>query len=209
MKHRLSLLIITAVAGLMAATTPLSLAQTSSNYKLTWWTFDSAAGKGASTNYALHSNLGQFGVGQQSSSDYRLSAGFLFPSEVFQVFLPLVMKNSCSGGWEIEPNNAYTQTTGLLDSGETICGYPNDNKDYFSFTTTSAGAINVNLDNHTGSGVQLQLFYGPPGTPVVYDYAPPYQINYNGAAGTYYVYIYTSSGFNSDDPGYDLTVTYP
>lgn len=209
MKHRLSLLLIIAIAGVMAATTTLTLAQTSSNYQLTWWTFDSAAGKGASTNYALNSNLGQFGVGQQSSSGYRLSAGFLFPADVSLVFLPMVSMNSCSGGWEIEPNNAYNQATGPLDPGETACGYPNDNKDYFSFTTTSAGAINVTLNNHTGSGVQLQLFYGPPGISVDYDYTQPYQITYNGAAGTYYVYIYTSSGFNSSDPGYDLTVMHP
>jgi len=127
----------------------------------------------------------------------------------YYLFLPLVIKNACSAGWETEPNNSYLQANGPLLSGQTICGYPNDNKDYFSFTSGSSGPISITLNNHTGSGVQLQLFYGPPGSPVVYVYAPPYQINYTGAAGTYYVYIYTASGYNSNDPGYNLTVTHP
>jgi hypothetical protein len=43
---------------------------------------------------------------------------------------------------------------------------------------------------------------------VAYDLDPPYQIVYSGTAGTYYIYLFTESGFNSATP-YNLRVTFP
>ncbi len=112
--------------------------------------------------------------------------------------------------WELEPNDIYLQANGPLLSGLPYYGYPNDQKDYFSFYLPTAGTISIDLTNHTGGGVQVQLFYevADAGHRVGFDYDAPYHIAYSGAAGWYYVYIYTASGFNTSTP-YTLQVTYP
>jgi len=91
------------------------------------------------------------------------------------------------GPWEQEPNNVSGQATGPLCAGRDYYGYPNDQKDFFSFTAGAGGLITVDMTNHTGQGVQLQLFYQSTATRVGYDPEPPYHIEYAGAAGWYYV----------------------
>lgn len=112
--------------------------------------------------------------------------------------------------WENEPNDPYTEAGGPLISGVNYYGYPNDAKDFFKFYVPSAGAITINLTNHTGGGVQLQLFFQQVDVAhrVAYDLSAPYRINYNGQPGWYWIYIYTASGYNSTTP-YTLQVTYP
>jgi len=133
----------------------------------------------------------------------------------FQVYLPLTLRDYVhyfDGPWEIEPNNTYQQANGPLISGDDYYGYPNDARDYFSIYTRQAGEITVNLTGHTGQGVQLQLWYGPPradgSNRVGVKNTSPYQITYTGSAGWYYIYIYTESGHN-EDARYTLRVTYP
>lgn len=85
----------------------------------------------------------------------------------------------------------------------------NDRKDYYSFYLPTDGAINVSLIGNLGSGVQLQIFYQSVLNPIdEYDTSPPYQINYNGQAGWYYIFIFKESGFNNNAP-YTLRATYP
>jgi hypothetical protein len=113
-----------------------------------------------------------------------------------------------SGPWEQEPNNSYQQANGPLCHGAIIQGYPNDQKDYFSFYAAAAGTMIVDLADHTGQGVQLLLFYQSVENRVGLDQTPPYHIDYAGQAGWYFIYIYTESGFNSTTP-YTLTAVFP
>jgi hypothetical protein len=103
------------------------------------------------------------------------------------------------GPLEQEPNNSVAQANGPLRPDRNYYGYPNDERDYFSFYARAAGPIVVDLTNHTGNGVQLQLFYQDTSQRVGFVWAPPYHIEVAGAAGWYYIYIYTASGFNSND----------
>jgi len=130
-----------------------------------------------------------------------------------EVYLPLVLRDYIAyfeGPWEVEPNNNYLQANGPLRSGRDYYGYPNDAKDYFSIYLRTSGTITIDLTNHTGTGVQLQLFYqaAKEENRVAFDLEPPYHIEYTGPAGMYYIYIYTAGGYNTITP-YVLRVTYP
>jgi hypothetical protein len=130
---------------------------------------------------------------------------------VEQVYLPLALRSYIAyyaGAFETEPNNAAAQANGPLRSGQVYQGAPNDDRDYFSVFLPVAGALNVSLTGHTGSGVQLQLFYQTAGNVVAFDTAAPYQLSYSGGPGLYYVYIF-SAGNYSPTPAYNLVVTYP
>ena len=108
----------------------------------------------------------------------------------------------------MEPNNTYLQANGSLRSGRDYYGYPNDQKDYFSIYLRTGGQIVIDLNNHTGQGVQLQLFYQTTGNLVAGDLDAPYHIEYTGPAGWYYIYIYTAGNYNSST-AYTLRLTYP
>jgi hypothetical protein len=108
---------------------------------------------------------------------------------------------------EVEPNDSYLEANGPIRSSINYQGYPNDQKDWFSFYMPLAGQINVTLNNHTGQGVQLQLYYQNISNRVAFDSDDPYQVSYTGAAGWYYIYIYTASGTNSNAL-YTLNATY-
>jgi hypothetical protein len=130
---------------------------------------------------------------------------------VHNIFLPLTLRDYIAyfeGPWEQEPNNNYLQANGPLRSGRYYYGYPNDEKDYFSIYLRTGGTITIDLTNHTGQGVQLQLFYQSTNNRVDYDLDAPYHITYTGPAGWYYIYIYTAGGYNTTTP-YTLRVTYP
>jgi hypothetical protein len=125
-------------------------------------------------------------------------------------YLPLTLRDYVAyfeGPWEQEPNNSYLQANGPLRSGRDYYGYP-DEKDYFSIYLRSGGTITIDLTNHTGQGVQLQLFYQSTNNRVDSDLNAPYHITYTGPAGWYYIYIYTAGGYNTTTP-YTLRVTYP
>jgi hypothetical protein len=82
----------------------IARAQTSSTYDLSWGVVSAGGGRGTSARYALESAVGQPAAGPMSSASYGLAGGYLVHSEWWN-FIPVVMKNYCSGGWEIEPNN--------------------------------------------------------------------------------------------------------
>ena len=123
------------------------------------------------------------------------------------IYLPLltVPDSQC---WEHEPNDTYQNANGPLLSGVKCHGFPNDRKDYFKVIMPTRGLLQVDLTKHTGHGVQLQLFYQSVANQVAYVPSPPYHIDYRGEAGTYFIYIYTESGYNSTMP-YTLVVNYP
>jgi len=131
------------------------------------------------------------------------------------IYLPLTLRNYIQyfeGPWEVEPNDTWQQANGPLISGRDYYGYPNDARDYFSIYTRQAGEITVNLTGHTGEGVQLQLWHGQPQSDgsnrVAFTSTSPYQLTHTGAAGWYYIYIYTPEGHN-EHTRYTLRVTYP
>ena len=128
-----------------------------------------------------------------------------------KVHLPLALRDYIAyfeGPWEQEPNNSYLEANGPLRSGQDYYGYPNDEKDYFSIYLRTAGTITIDLTDHTGTGVQVQLFYQTVGNRVAGDMDAPYHVEYTGPAGWYYIYIYTAGGYNSTTP-YTLRATFP
>jgi hypothetical protein len=128
------------------------------------------------------------------------------------IYLPLVANEFLSyfeGPYEVEPNNALAVANGPLRSGQDYYGYPNDQKDYFSFHISSPGTIHVTGNNYTGGDGQMQLFYETNTTPpVITDLIPPFDIIYAGNPGWYYIYISTGTNWSSTTP-YTLRVTYP
>ncbi len=110
-------------------------------------------------------------------------------------------------GWEQEPNDTSATANGPLVSGMNYYGFPNDASDYFFFQTSRRGQITIDLNNHTGQGVQL-LLYHPVGNQVAVVGEPPYRLEYTGDAGTYYVRIYATGNFNSTTP-YTLRAAFP
>jgi|GEM_PF-1686992 len=131
------------------------------------------------------------------------------PSTATPTVTPTATPVYFEGPWEQEPNNSWLQANGPLRSGRDYRGYPNDEKDYFSIRTQNPGRIIMDLTNHTGQNVQLQLFYQSVGNRVAVRTSPPYHLEYDGQPGTYYIYINTGSGYNSNPPGYTLRATYP
>ena len=129
-----------------------------------------------------------------------------------RVYLSLALRDymhSFEGPWEQEPNNTYLTANGPLRSGRDYNGYPNDEKDYFSIYLRTSGQIVIDLSNHNGMEVQLQLFYqNTANPPVAIQTSAPYHIEYTGAAGWYFIYIHSAGNYNSTTP-YTLRVTYP
>ncbi len=126
------------------------------------------------------------------------------------IYLPLVVKKSTpffEGPWEIEPNDSFQQANGPLRSGKKYYGYPNDSQDFFSIDVRTGGDIIIDLNGHTGQGVQIQLFYQSSDR-VEWVYEPPYHIEYTGLAGWYYIYVYTESGYN-ETTRYTIRATFP
>ena len=146
-------------------------------------------------------------------SGYASAENAVPTGSIYRTYIPLVPKqhtNYFEGPWEQEDNDSYLQANGPVRSGRDYYGYPDDQKDYYSVYLRSPGAITIDVINHAGQGVQLWLFYQSVANGVADDRSltSPYQIQYSGAEGWYYVYIYTESGHNSDT-AYTLRVEYP
>ncbi len=135
---------------------------------------------------------------------------------VSQNFLPHVASNRMVPTstpveklWEEEPNETPNKATGPVKVGTNYYGYPNDQTDYFYFDMTTNGEISITLENLSGSGRQLILYYQSPDNPVVSDDEEPFQIvRGNRPAGRYLVRIYVESNHNTTTP-YTLRVNYP
>jgi hypothetical protein len=128
-----------------------------------------------------------------------------------KIYAPAVMREPIfyfDNPFEFEPNDSPAQANGPLRPGWEIQGYPDDENDYFSILTKNSGTITVDLSDHTGGGVQLLVYYQSAGNTVAIDNSAPYALSFSGAPGTYYVRIYTASGYNTTTP-YRLMVTYP
>ncbi len=132
-------------------------------------------------------------------------------------FLPLVLKAppptpTLDPFFEKEPNNTASDATGPIISDRDYRGLPDDMYDLFFFDATQSGPIRITLSNHTGIGVQLQLFWQDTtvANRVAYDTVAPYEIQFGGdkGAGRYYIYIYSAGNYNSSTP-YVLRAMFP
>lgn len=129
-----------------------------------------------------------------------------------RVFLPAILKNFISyytAEWETEPNNTYLQANGPLKSGRVYRGVHNDEKDYYGLYLRDGGTVDVDMISPSG-GTQIQLFYqvADVGHRVGFDPTPPYHINYTGAPGWYYIYVYTNPAYVGTEI-YTLTAKFP
>ncbi|MBN2006299.1 MAG: carbohydrate binding domain-containing protein [Anaerolineae bacterium] len=121
---------------------------------------------------------------------------------------------SVEAWYEHEPNDKGLPN-GPLTSGMTYYGRPDfyqgDRDDYY-LVNAGAGQITVQLTGFTGKGGWLLMYYDQVHLPPAEASMPiradgTAELSYNGAAGAYYVRVYTESGFN--DVPYNLTVTFP
>jgi hypothetical protein len=120
--------------------------------------------------------------------------------------------------FEEEDNDAAWQANGALIFGNEYIGYHNDGDDFFSVYTRAGSTLTINLNTEhleqDDSGyyvVQLMLYYGStsPEDLEARVFEPPYQIEYTGSAGWYYVRIYTAPDYLDGSKQYQLTVTTP
>ncbi len=124
------------------------------------------------------------------------------------IYLPVVFNSHCGcfcSSTEIEPNNDHLNANGPLCRGMGYGGLPTDENDYFYFWT-SGGTITVRLDSYAGG--QLLLYYEEEGSSRARAVAPPYELEYSGPAGRYYVRVYTPGG-DSDASWYTLWASFP
>jgi len=111
-------------------------------------------------------------------------------------YVPLAVVLSCwPGPNEIEPNGNGAQANGPLCPGRTYSGAPEERFDVF-FLDAAGGHITIEMANHTGTGVQLQLHHEQiTPNPMAIDYtaADGYRIQVtNAPVGRYYIVISTA-----------------
>jgi hypothetical protein len=71
----------------------VALAQTSTNYNLTWHVVSSGGGKMDSATYAMEGTIGQVLAQRTESDNYALAAGYWYPLiHRYTVYLPLVLR---------------------------------------------------------------------------------------------------------------------
>jgi hypothetical protein len=132
--------------------------------------------------------------------------------------LPALMRNypPCfPGAAEVEPNDSSGQANGPLCLGQDYAGLHDDADDYFSFGLPTAGSFTVTLTS-SASDTQLLVYYQTTSNLVAQDADQPYSIvcqpgpqgNCSGAAGTYYIRVFTGGGVPPTTP-YTLRVSYP
>ncbi len=158
----------------------------------------------------VNNNITEF---NENDNTWQRSFSWAGSSTTYLIYMPMVLKDYMhyfEGPMEVEPNDTYLQANGPLRSGRDYTGYPDDDKDYFSIYLRTSGQITIDLTNHTGTGVQLQLFYqNTSSSPLVYKYNAPYHIDYPAStAGWYYIYIASTGNFNTNT-AYTLRVSYP
>ncbi len=94
MNHkRLVVLLMVLLCALWLA--QVTLAMSSANYRLDWFTPLTTGGGGAasSTNYAVNLTIGQAAIGGSSSANYATGLGYWYSvGQQLRVYLPIVVK---------------------------------------------------------------------------------------------------------------------
>ena len=100
MRKRLAIVLVGFT--LMALGTGIALARTpkgsSTNYAIPWGVVSGGGNEMASANYAIKGTIGQAAIRPGSSSSYAIGAGYWYDwdGRLFQIFLPLILKNRTS-----------------------------------------------------------------------------------------------------------------
>jgi len=92
-RKRLVMLLMVLLCTLWLA--QVTLAMSSTNYKLDWFTPLTSGGGGAagSTNYAIDLTVGQAAIGASSSANYAAGLGYWYGvGQQFMAYLPIVVK---------------------------------------------------------------------------------------------------------------------
>lgn len=137
---------------------------------------------------------------------------------VARLMLPALMRNfpPCfPGASEVEPNDSSGQANGPLCSSQDYAGVHDDADDYFWFDMAGGGSFTAGLTS-LASDTQLLVYYQTTSNLVAQDADLPYTIicppgpqgNCSGAAGRYYIRVFTGGGVSPTTP-YTLRVTYP
>jgi hypothetical protein len=149
---------------------------------------------------------GELGDGAAWSDTARPVSGFL----ASQLGLPQVRRDAAAAE-ENEPNNSTTQAN-PLSSGVSLRGRFSDDYDVYVFDKLAPGAISLVLNNvpvAIESRVQLQLYYqNTAGSPVAVDVAAPFALTHSGAAGRYYVVVFTAGSTFDPAQTYDIVAVY-
>jgi Bacterial pre-peptidase C-terminal domain./PKD domain. len=126
----------------------------------------------------------------------------------YYVYLPVVLRAYFSN--PCEPNDDHTQACGPLASGQTYPNYPDDTEDWFYVEMGTAGNLQAVVTNYSATGNLLLYAEGNYNDPIAAwgQGGSTMTVTKSVAAGTYYVRVYTASGFNTDQL-YDLVSTYP
>jgi alpha-tubulin suppressor-like RCC1 family protein len=149
---------------------------------------------------------GELGDGSAWSETARMVSGFL----ASQLGLPQVRRDAAAAE-ESEPNNSTAQANPLT-SNVSLRGRFSDTFDVYVLDKTTPGAITVALNNLPAaveSRVQLQLYFqNTAGSPVAVDVAAPFALTHNGAAGRYYVVVFTAGSTFDPAQTYDIVAVY-
>ncbi len=81
--------LIIAASGFLAG--PVQ-AQNGGGRDLSWWVNGSGGGRSASAHFVLESAVGQPGVSDSASTNYKLGSGFMTFQDWWSIFLPLVKR---------------------------------------------------------------------------------------------------------------------
>lgn len=129
-------------------------------------------------------------------------------------FVPPETRPPCfNGPNESEPNNNQGQANGPLCKNGTYQGLPNDRLDFFVLDTQQNGNIRIKVDNHRGTGVQINLYYQTAsGNPVAFDseQANGLLVEYPQAqVGRYFIVVYTENPKPNESTPYTMQITFP
>jgi uncharacterized repeat protein (TIGR01451 family) len=105
-------------------------------------------------------------------------------------------------------NDSCSKANGPLIFGEYYYGYPDDKYDCFKIHPDRKGQVTMKLENHTGTCVNLILYYQSEANPVCRVIREPYEKTCDVKSGTYCICIRTDQGHNRDTP-YRLRATFP
>ena len=133
------------------------------------------------------------------------------PHVLYMPFVTRDFLHCFKGPAESEPNDTPPQANGALCPERAFTGTNRgaDDRDYYYFSTRTAGPITVNVSN-LALGAQVQVFYQivSVNTRVGFAGAPPFLIQLNHQpSGVYYVLVFTPLGYSGG--AYTLQVTAP
>ena len=126
------------------------------------------------------------------------------------LYTPLIANNAITyfeDPMEQEPNDTIQLSNGPLRLNQVYQGAPNDMRDFFSFYLPNSGEILINLHNHVGTDVQIQLYYKSTENFITYDPEPPFELRHEGEPGMYYIYIFSANNY-ANVPYYNLTIVF-